>query len=419
MYLGTKRLKQMIQKIIGIFIFLISGSTMIAQNAWEMLNPIPVPGPGVHHPCTFEIDTFGYSMTGSMFIDDTSRYTKFAYKYLRHNDEWVALPDFPGKARSYAVGLAHQGKGYLGFGVGADTSYNDLWEFDPLTETWQELPSCPCEPRLHPAFAATNGKIYVGTGNNETNLNDFWEYDIATQQWTERDTLPGPKRHHPFYFAIDTFVYVGFGHGSVSVNGDVIYKDFHKFNVNTNQWTTLDTFPGEQRVAGTQFAAFGKGYILSGDGAMHVPMAKGEFWEFDPLTELWKELPPHLGPQALWAPGSFVLGDYAYMIAGLGVDGLLKEVQRYRIHDSTVPSIDHHENVIQIIQMSNSVLRVVGANSTFENYTVRIHDVSGRLIMTRELQNANEIQLPSDFTGAFICTVSDGVDQWSGRFVKY
>ena len=69
----------------------------------------------------------------------------------------------------------------------------------------------------------------------------------------------------------------------------------------------MSQFPSQARVAGTQFSYQGKGYILSGDGDNHYPLGVSEFWEYDPISDSWVQLPPHPG-NSIWAPGSFVIG---------------------------------------------------------------------------------------------------------------
>ena len=80
-------------------------------------------------------------------------------------------------------------------------------------------------------------------------------------------------------------------------------------------WIQLNDFPGEARVAGTQFSYNGKGYVLSGDGDDHGPLDEGEFWEYDPSSDSWTQLPSHPG-NAIWAPGCFVIGCNVYFLLG-------------------------------------------------------------------------------------------------------
>jgi len=277
-----------------------------AQNqTWIGLNGIPG---GVHHPVTFAIGDYGYSITGtSSFGSETDN----VYRYNPKTDTWATMTDFPGGNRGFAIGLAYQGKGYVGFGAAGSQYFKDLWVYDTASMAWTQLASCPGAARRHPALMAANGKIYMGLGNDNTgDLKDFWVYDIATNAWTQLPDIPGPSRHHPFMFAVSGEVYAGMGHG-----GNFIFGDWYRFDTVNNNWQTMSNFPGENRVAGTQIGHLDHGYVLSGDGDNHSFMSTGEFWEYEPSTDSWSQLSPHPGPSR-WAPGSFVIGDTLYFFGG-------------------------------------------------------------------------------------------------------
>jgi len=131
------------------------------------------------------------------------------YQYDPVSDQFTQLDDFPGGARSFAIGDTWNGKAYFGFGSNDTQLLGDLWEFDPVTQAWTELATCPCTPRRHPALIAHNGKVFVGLGGSITgDRNDWWIYDIPTDTWTEAAEFPSLRRHHPYQFAIDDYVYV-------------------------------------------------------------------------------------------------------------------------------------------------------------------------------------------------------------------
>ena len=332
--LGTQY--QTMKKNILFFALFLTANLALAQT-WEPMASLPGgPLDARHHPVTFSIDGYGYLLAGSIngvVSDDFMRYEALT-------DTWETLPDFPGVARSFSYATSRGSKAYVGFGGTANgTPLRDLWEYDSETEEWSELADCPCSPRYHPAFIQLDDKIYIGMGNNTNNLDDWWEYDIPTDTWTQKDDLPGPTRHHPFYFGIDGIAYVGFGHGN-DVNGNLsIYNDFYQFDPATDEWTQLNDFPGEARVAGTQFDYNGKGYVLSGDGDNHSFMEEGEFWEYEPLSDEWTQLLSHPG-SSRWAPGNFIIDNYVYFMCGLSNQGLQSDMMRFNLEPSLSAGTD-------------------------------------------------------------------------------
>ncbi|MFB1019188.1 MAG: kelch repeat-containing protein [Flavobacteriales bacterium] len=279
---------------------------------WVQLEDYP--GLGRNHPITFSIGTDGYVLAGQ---NENGSYVNDFYKYDTTTDSWTQLPNFPGYPRGYAYGIEHNGKAYVGFGNSNAFDIgplDDLWEYDPLTEAWTELASCPCGGRLHPAMLEAGGKIFVGLGNNDSgNQDDWWAYDIATDTWAQKADFIAEKRHHPYFFSIDDIAYVGFGHGAS------IYNDFYKYEPLTDTWTQVSSIPAQGRVAGTQFAYNGKGYALSGDGENHSYLETGEFWQYTPETDSWLSLPVHPG-HSKWAPGCFIVGDVLYFTSGFQYD---------------------------------------------------------------------------------------------------
>lgn len=290
---------------------------------WEQMNDAPLRR---HHGLGFQLDGIGYVLSGGT---DNLSISKTMHSYDPSKDLWTRMVDYPGPARGFSIGAEYEGKYYLGFGVGANNQYlNDLWVFDPRVESFTELPSCPCLGRAHPAFQILEGKIYAGTGNDNTgNKNDWWAYDIETQTWEKKANITG-RRHHPYHFTLNNEIYVGSGHRS----------DWHKYDPATDSWTKIADL--DTRVAGTQFAYGGKGYALSGTDTNHSYLDSGEFWEYDPELDMWEELRPHPG-SSRWAPSSFIIDGYVYLFAGEAiVTSQETEVWRYKLDGTISSTID-------------------------------------------------------------------------------
>lgn len=292
------------QSVLLFIIFLLSTMFLSAQE-WEIFSSAP--GSGSHHSYGFALNGKGYLVTGSTIQGPSDLF----YEYDPIQNQWSTKQPFPGGARSFAIGDVWDNKSYMGFGVDAFNNYlNDLWVWDPDTDSWTELASCPCSGRAHPAFIAHNDHIFVGMGSNTRNNRDWWVYDINNNTWTRAADFPSVERHHPFQFGVGDYVYAGFGHGPS------IYDEWYRYDLETDSWAQMANIPDEGRVAGTQFSSMGKGYVLSGDGDDHGRMQTGEFWEYTPETDSWNELPPHPG-FSRWAPSSFVLNHTVYFMNGI------------------------------------------------------------------------------------------------------
>ncbi len=294
-----------------ILIFLsILGIESNAQS-WEALNPIPFRN---HHSNGLSYDGKAYIIQGEYLGSGPNASPNNLWEYNPVDDSWTTIGQFPGPSRGFAIGDEWDGKYYYGFGSSADASgsgLNDLWVFDPVDQSFTELPECPCQGRAHPALVAQNGKIFMGAGSgNNGNLDDWWEFDLSTQIWTQKPDIPGAARHHPFFFGVDNKVYVGGGH----------VTNWIEWDMDTETWATIDNLPGG-RVAGTQLSYNNKGLILAGDDQFHNELpADQTFMIYDPQTAEWEYMPP-LPDASRWAPSSFILDDELYFFGGWGYGG--------------------------------------------------------------------------------------------------
>lgn len=388
-------------------IFIISTFTLISQE-WEESTPLPAGTVTRNHPITFSIGQHGYYMTG---YGSDDRVHKDVYRFDSESQTWEQLEDFPGLARGFSYGVEHNGIGYVGFGLwfeGQSSAYlNDLWSFDPETEEWTQLPSCPCDGRRHPALVAANNKIFVGLGDKPgENLKDWWEYNIETQEWRQLPDLPGLERHHPYYFAVDNDVYVGLGHGTrVDVHGKRIYKSWFKWDTETDEWTQLNDFPGVGRVAGTQFSYDGKGYVLSGQDDEHSNFPEGEFYQYDPVEDTWSALPSHPGTSSRWAPGSFVIDGYVYFTSGRSnFDPVVEHADLLRFKlPSSLASVEEGEQLFSVFPNPVSSKLYINTYNVIDN--IVITDILGNVVFESN-QNITEVNLENFAEGTYLVNVT-------------
>jgi N-acetylneuraminic acid mutarotase len=415
-----------------LFILISTISILSQEQAWVQMASLPPWASERHHPVTFSIDGKGYLLGGAN--PESNKMFKDFYVYNPTFDDWTQLDDYPGPPRGFGYGVVVDGKAYVGTGIveGSEIPFgNDLWEFDPETLEWTELASLPeIEGRFHPAFVGVNGKIFVGAGagidnatQQQANLKDFWEYDIAKDEWRQLPDIPGPARHHPYYFGIGNDVYITCGHGSVaqiseiSGNQTTIYNDLYKWDSELEQWTKLKDFPGERRVAGTQFSYGGKGYLLSGEGEDHDLLDEGEFWEYDPATEEWTQLESHAG-NSRWAPGNFIISNKLFFTSGRSsyrsqAPVYEKDLWMYEL--PIIASVEEREDVSFDIY-PNPSSDFININGDFKQFEVEIVNTNGNSVL--KLNNQKNINISDLAEGMYIINITFKNQKISKNFVK-
>ena len=316
-------------------------TTAAAQTAvgeWDTSLP-DLPADPRHHPITFTLGDTGYVMMG------TTRADIFAYN--ASSASWAAprlrsgLPPWREFAYGVSVGggafgeTAAEQVAFLGLGRAGSSVLSDWYMFDG--ESFYQRAPMPAGGRYHPAMVAVETargwSVFVGAGGGvEGNLRDWYEYSVDDDTWTRRADLPGAARHHPFYWdarvridggEVKHYAYVGFGHGASAprarppprideprarpltgarrasaptrartgygtpLNPRGIFRDVYRYDADEDLWEQMADFPGEARVAGTQFtvhADAGAGrdrpFVLSGDGDDHGTIETGELWEY-------------------------------------------------------------------------------------------------------------------------------------------
>lgn len=387
------------KKYLSAFALILTFSSF--SQGWETLESLPVSAANRHHPITFSIGGIGYLVAGA---DASSRSLNDFYAYDPDADSWEIKGDYPGPKRGFGYGVASNTKGYVGFGLdydpatGIETVLADLWEYDPVTDSWTELAPFPGTARYHPAMIYLNEKIYVGLGGSDFgDLSDWWEYDIASNVWTSRTEFPGTERHHPYYFSLGEYAYVGFGHHSSD-----IYNDFYRFDPATNSWTEMASFPGQGRVAGTQFSFDGNGYILSGQGETHTNLPTGEFWKYTPETDDWEAMPSHPNG-GRWAPGSFFIDGGIYLTCGQANTGERRDLLRYQLEG--VAAVTKNNSGEFQLAPNPTTGKVYLQSQDQQIINVKVFDTAGRYITS--VQNINgQMDFSTVNKGVYILNVA-------------
>lgn len=143
--------------------------------------------------------------------------------------------------RASACACALDGKGYVFSGRDADGNYlNDLWQYDPQTDTWTDLGVTPLRPRVHAAMIAYDGALYLGLGfasgkiyMEEYYLHDWWRWSPATGKWDSLAAYPDKTTIAPTLYQVDERIYAIYGSTSC------FSRDIRYYLPQTNEWCSI------------------------------------------------------------------------------------------------------------------------------------------------------------------------------------
>jgi Kelch motif/Galactose oxidase, central domain len=237
----------------------------------------------------------------------------------------------------YLFGGSSNGPGY----------FNDLWEYDPVTNYWTWLKgsnlinqvgvygtigissssNVPSARRAGGAWVYNN-KFYLFGGNYYSSTtymyNDLWEYDPSSNnwRWIKGSNTPGqygnygtkgvttssnvPGSREDFFTWVNnekTYIFGGIGFSSSS---QAYLADLWEYNAITNNWTwingsNLTNYPGTTgtqgvasstnfmgvRYGGSSWFFNNKLYAMGGYGKIANFEVRDDVWEYDLSTNYW------------------------------------------------------------------------------------------------------------------------------------
>lgn len=266
--------------------------------------------------------------------------TTRTHRYEPMNDtlgRWTLVQEFNGVPSTGAVSFTLNNRLYAGLGnLGGGLYYKEIWVFepDPNGGYWRFADIFPGDGRDGAVAFVINNKAYIGTGGiidqneNEILTNDFYEYDPSAAEgmrWRTIASLPTKTsnsiiekdlgRKNATSFVINGMAYVGTG---TTLTGDL--KDFWTYDPQRDQWTLIETFPGDPRRDALGFSLNGKGYIGMGylvENSTYL----ADLWEFNPneaVGKKWKSRTLLLGGGRSSA-AAFVIGNKAYVGGGRSI----------------------------------------------------------------------------------------------------
>lgn len=231
----------------------------------------------------------------------------FCVSASRSQGVWTQKASFPAVGREEATCFSCNGRAYFGTGVELNgVRNNDLWEYDPVSNTWSPKDTIPGARRFAAISFSIGLKGYTGTGIGSSLLQDFWEYDVITGAWSQKANFSGSPRYGAIGFSIGGKGYAGTGYSSSGY-----CQDFYEYDPTLNQWTPKANFPGGPRSYAFGFSIGNLGYAGTGTNGN----CQTDTWEYDPGTNQWTLKAPFPGGARMTA-ASFVINSIAYVGTG-------------------------------------------------------------------------------------------------------
>ncbi|TWJ03600.1 N-acetylneuraminic acid mutarotase [Mucilaginibacter frigoritolerans] len=238
------------------------------------------------------------------------------WKYDPNADKWTQLASCP--VASYIVNSFSIGtKAYVGMGSGLLFD-NSFWCYDTSADTWKQIASFPGTYTIFPVCFSSDKYGYMIGGSQDTpnaltNTNDVWRYNPVTDSWQQTTSFPGLPRGQAMGFTLNNKGYV-IGGAAQTGGSDPYIADAWSFDFATETWKQLSMPPQYvARSAGFAFSAQNKGYI--GGGLVTDEGGYPYVYEYDPVADSWTLKEKVFAPIKLFSASVSVNG-IGYIITG-------------------------------------------------------------------------------------------------------
>lgn len=364
---------------ISLLIFCLTYLSVQSQG-WTQLTDIP--GAGRFWSASFSINEKIYTGTGRTgFSGDP---TSDMWEYSPTTDTWSQVADYPAGNREGADGFGDGTRGYLAFGTQFIQFTNTVYEYIPITNTWEQKTSCPA-PFAYSHGFTLNGKYYIGPENGN---NKVYAYDFQSDVWSEVAPFPGQDRRAQVAFSANGKGYIGMG---MYVFGSVI-GDFFSYDPVTDTWeeiASMNTLSDQSCATSINDV----GYVFNvGQNGKNV-------YKYDAILNEWILVSSHPGDRI--ANATFIgLNNAAYLLFGERTNsgGNIPSQQTWRYIPSEVAVNDITEK--SEISIIGTEKHSIVLNSAYNQLVkLSVWSLSGNLFQESEInliEGTQSISIPSD-----------------------
>lgn len=235
---------------------------------------------GYDPAAAFSLGSKGYTLTKAGLL----------YEYDSARDTWTRKESVPGNKRWAAAGFLIGNKYYAGMRIvpidrdGVTPDDMDFWEYSPSSDTWEQVAGFPGTARTAAISFTVGNKAYFGIGwagdHSGNSLSDVWEYDPLKNSWQQKNDFPGPRLSTIGGFAIAN-QNKGYVSGSPVTSEKPYFKGapFWEYTPESDSWRQVKPFPSIDHIGNATFTIQGKIYVAGGWGGQDHSR---QVWVFDP-----------------------------------------------------------------------------------------------------------------------------------------
>lgn len=181
------------------------------------------------------------------------------------------------------IAFSYENNGYVIGNVQLNFLAKKMSKYNPDSSTWLDHGEFPCSANSGMYHFQLGNKLIVGMGGEQgfvssDNSKEVWEYDLETEEWTRKNDFPGGARRDGISFIYDGEGYFGFGVG-YDINNNIFnnFSDLWKYDQENDQWDLMEDFPVSSR---QNLFAFVLGNSLYFGGGRNQNLGSSKFFEY-------------------------------------------------------------------------------------------------------------------------------------------
>jgi N-acetylneuraminic acid mutarotase len=401
------------KKIITLSLIVFLPALLFAQNTWEKKTSFVASKRA--RSVSFSISNRGYIVGGEDTLDVE---LNDCWEYDPGTDSWTQKANLPASGRRDAIGFSIGLKGYCGTGIDQSEAYlgtvlSDFWEYSPATNSWVAKAPYPGNFGSGVYFAtafAVNGKGYVTCGKvGASNYSqELWMYNPQTDSWTQKANFPPGVRYGQASFVLNGKAYVGCG-----TDENWFTHDFWEYNPTSDFWVQKADFPGSSRGFLSAFALGTKGYMGMGTDGGYC----ADWFEYDVPSDSWSVKAPYPGGGRRSSP-TFVISGAGYAMMGKGTTGKHRDLYEYQPYITGEEELTNAEVNVYPNPATDVVHFDIDENfvAQKENLSIQLVNVEGKIIAEKKLEGKSHLTLVNDgwSSGVYLYSITDGTKTYGG-----